>query len=202
MGSLFNTLSRLIDNGERQALSIIDEAQRAFNEFDFGATVKSLRDGFNDFAKNVKETISDLKVFVPFDEKTEEYTCDIKDGVITVKVTGKHRELEVTSTIPANCKVDEMKTFYDKKHKQLVFSIPKDITKDENVKKLKEAATQTLNGSAEWLKKALKEKAENVAASTTAPTSKPKARKKPIPKTAGYARGKDGKFVSTKKKNG
>ena len=206
MGSFFgNALSRLIDNGERQALSLMSEAQRAIDNFDFDATVDSIMetsknafDGFNDFMKTVNDSVSDFKVIIPFNEKKEKFNINIKNGVITVTVNGKGSHRETKATIPSNCITDEMKRFVDKKHGNLVVVIPKNLAEDENFKKLKETVSTKVNNTASWLKEALKERAEAVADATTAPTSKPKATKKAAVRPK-VVRGKDGKFRSTKK---
>ena len=162
---------------------------------------RSFLGGFNDFIKTVKDTVSDFKVIIPFDEKREKFNISIDNGVITVKVTGKGTRRETKATIPSNCITDQVKHFVDKKRGNLVVVIPKNVTEDENLKKIKDNFAGAVNETTSWLKDALKERAEAVAASTTAPTSKPKAEKKsatrkPEPKVV---RGKDGKFKSAKK---
>ena len=205
MGILGNVLSRLIDSGERQALSFMSEAQRAFDNFDFDATVDSIVEGsknvfadFSDFMKNIKETISDLKVIMPFNEKKERYDYSIKDGVLKVTVRGKKSVRETSTTIPSNCIIDDLSVFVDTKNGNLIITIPKNVAEDENVKKFKESVTSKANSTASWIKDALRERAKAVAASTTAPTSKPN--KKNIGKTKPkIVRGSDGKFKSAKK---
>lgn len=203
---LRDSLLRIIDNGERQALSLFDEAQRAFDNFDFDATVDSIIEGgktafanLNDVMKNIKDTISDFKVIVPFNEKKEKYEYSVEDGVIKVTVRGKGSLRETSATVPSNCIIDKLSVFVDKKKGNLVITIPKNLAEDETFKKLKESVTSKANGTADWLKDALKEKAEKVAASTTAPTSKPKAKKTTGKVKTKVVRGKDGKFKSVKK---
>jgi hypothetical protein len=205
MGSIGNALSRLIDNGERQALSFLSEAQRAIDNFDFDATVDSILEGgksafasFNDVMKNIKDTISDFKVIIPFNEKKEKYEYSVEDGVIKVTVKGKGSLRETSATIPSNCIIDKLSVFVDKKKGNLVITIPKNLAEDENIKKFKESVTSKANGTAGWIKDALKERAEKVAASTTAPTSKPRKNttRKVTPK---MVRGKDVKFKTAKK---
>ena len=207
-------LSRLIDNGERQALSMLNEAQRALNNFDFDATVDSIMeagknafDGFNDFMKTVKDSVSDFKIIVPFNEKKEKFNININNGVITVSVNGKGSRRETTATIPSNCITEKMNHFVDKKNGNLVVVIPKDLTEDESVKKLRELQKSIFaevgnkaNGTASWIKDALKERAEAVAASTTAPSSKRNSKKNVGKVKPKIVRGKDGKFKSTAKK--
>ena len=118
-----------------------------------------------------------------------------------MKVTGKGTKRETKATIPSNCITDKVKHFVDKKKGNLVVVIPKDVAEDENLKKIKDTFTDAVNDTTSWLKDALKERAEAVAASTTPPTSKAKTKKKttgpkPQPKVV---RGKDGKFTSAKK---
>lgn len=207
MGLLRNLFPRLIDDGERQALSIMDEVNRAFDNFDFDATIDSIMEsgknaiaGFNDFIKTVKDSVSDFRVIIPFDEKREKFNISIDGNVISVKVTGKGTKRETKATIPSNCITDKVKHFVDKKKGNLVVVIPKDVAEDENLKKIKDTFAGAVNDTASWLKDALKERAEAVAASTTPPTSKAKTKKatghKPQPKVV---RGKDGKFTSAKK---
>ena len=207
MGLLRNLFPRLIDDGERQALSIMDEVNRAFDNFDFDATMNSIMEsgrnaiaGFNDFIKTVKDSVSDFRVIIPFDEKREKFNISIDGNVISVKVTGKGTKRETKATIPSNCITDKVKHFVDKKKGNLVVVIPKDVAEDENLKKIKDTFAGAVNDTTSWLKDALKERAEAVAASTTPPTSKAKTKKatrpKPQPKVV---RGKDGKFTSAKK---
>jgi hypothetical protein len=203
MGILKNLFPRLIDDSERQMSSLI----KAIDDFDLDSTIDAVMEsgknaiaGFNDFIKTVKDTVSDFKVIIPFNEKTEKFNINVEDGVITVKVTGKGTRRETTATIPSNCLVDDIKHFIDKKNGNLVVVIPKDLSEDETLKKAKSTVTKTVTNTANWLKDALKERAEAVAASTTAPTSKPKggkktAARKPQPKVV---RGADGKFKSAK----
>ena len=207
MGLLRNLFPRLIDDGERQALSIMNEVNRAFDNFDFDATIDSIMEsgknaiaGFNDFIKTVKDSVSDFRVIIPFDEKREKFNISIDGNVISVKVTGKGTKRETKATIPSNCITDKVKHFVDKKKGNLVVVIPKDVADDENLKKIKDTFAGAVNDTTSWLKDALKERAEAVAASTTPPTSKAKTKKatgpKPQPKVV---RGKDGKFTSAKK---
>lgn len=208
MGLLSNLFPRLIDDGERQALSFMDEVNRAFDNFDFDATIDSIMEsgknaiaGFNDFIKTVKDSVSDFRVIIPFDEKREKFNISIDGNVISVKVTGKGTKRETKATIPSNCITDKVKHFVDKKKGNLVVVIPKDVAEDENLKKIKDTFAGAVNDTTSWLKDALKERAEAVAASTTPPTSKAKTKKKatgpkPQPKVV---RGKDGKFTSAKK---
>ena len=213
MGLLRNLFPRLIDDGERQALSIMDEVNRAFDNFDFDATIDSIMEsgknaiaGFNDFIKTVKDSVSDFRVIIPFNEKKEEFKYDIEGNILKVTVCSKNciknfSKRETTVTIPGNCMLDKISHTVDKKHGNLIVTIPKNVAEDENLKKIKDTFTDAVNDTTSWLKDALKERAEAVAASTTPPTSKAKTKKKttgpkPQPKVV---RGKDGKFTSAKK---
>jgi mRNA-degrading endonuclease RelE of RelBE toxin-antitoxin system len=181
------------------------DINKAFDDFDFDATVDSIVKGsksafasLNDIAKSVKDTVSDLKVIIQYDEKNEKFEYKVEDGILKVRVTGKNSVRETSATVPSNCLVDKITHYVDKKNGNLVVRIPKDVKNDENVKKFKESVINTANGTAEWIKNALKERAESVAASTTAPTSKPKTTKKSVRKPhSKVVRGKDGKFRST-----
>jgi len=205
MGLIRNLFPRLYDDTERQVTSLMRDINKAFDDFDFDATVDSIVEGsksafasLNDIAKSVKDTVSDLKVIIQYDEKNEKFEYKVEDGILKVRVTGKNSVRETSATVPSNCLVDKITHYVDKKNGNLVVRIPKDVKNDENVKKFKERVINTANGTAEWIKNALKERAESVAASTTAPTSKPKASKKPTRKPhPKVVRGKDGKFRST-----
>lgn len=204
MGLLRNLFPRLYDDTERQVTSFMRDINKAFDDFDFDATVDSIVKGsksafasLNDIAKSVKDTVSDLKVIIQYDEKNEKFEYKVEDGILKVRVTGKNSVRETSATVPSNCLVDKITHYVDKKNGNLVVRIPKDVKNDENVKKFKESVINTANGTAEWIKNALKERAESVAASTTAPTSKPKTAKKPVRKPhSKVVRGKDGKFRS------
>ena len=205
MGLIRNLFPRPYDDTERQVTSFMRDINKAFDDFDFDATVDSIVKGsksafasLNDIAKSVKDTVSDLKVIIQYDEKNEKFEYKVEDGILKVRVTGKNSVRETSATVPSNCLVDKITHYVDKKNGNLVVRIPKDVKNDENVKKFKESVINTANGTAEWIKNALKERAESVAASTTAPTSKPKTTKKPIRKPhSKVVRGKDGKFRST-----
>ena len=205
MGLIRNLFPRLYDDTERQVTSLMRDINKAFDDFDFDATVDSIVKGsksafasLNDIAKSVKDTVSDLKVIIQYDEKNEKFEYKVEDGILKVRVTGKNSVRETSATVPSNCLVDKITHYVDKKNGNLVVRIPKDVKNDENVKKFKESVINTANGTAEWIKNALKERAESVAASTTAPTSKPKTAKKPVRKPhSKVVRGKDGKFRST-----
>ena len=204
MGLIRNLFPRLYDDTERQVISFMRDINKAFDDFDFDATVDSIVKGsksafasLNDIAKSVKDTVSDLKVIIQYDEKNEKFEYKVEDGILKVRVTGKNSVRETSATVPSNCLVDKITHYVDKKNGNLVVRIPKDVKNDENVKKFKESVINTANGTAEWIKNALKERAESVAASTTAPTSKPKTTKKPVRKPhSKVVRGKDGKFRS------
>lgn len=205
MGLIRNLFPRLYDDTERQVTSLMRDINKAFDDFDFDATVDSIVKGsksafasLNDIAKSVKDTVSDLKVIIQYDEKNEKFEYKVEDGILKVRVTGKNSVRETSATVPSNCLVDKITHYVDKKNGNLVVRIPKDVKNDENVKKFKESVINTANGTAEWIKNALKERAESVAASTTAPTSKPKTTKKPVRRPhSKVVRGKDGKFRST-----
>lgn len=191
----------------KNALSLLSEAQRAIDSFDFDATVDSIVEGsrsafagFNDIMKNIKDTISDLKVIVPFNEKKEKYEYSVEDGILKVTVRGKKSVRETSTTIPSNCIIDKLSVFVDKKKGNLIITIPKNLAEDENLKKFKDTVSSKANDTASWIRDALKERAEAVAASTAAPTSKPKAKKNVGRVKPKVVRGKDGKFRSASKK--
>jgi hypothetical protein len=203
MGILDTALSRLIDNRE----SIIEEARRAFDAFDFDAAFDALTKkgselygGFNDFMKTVKDTVSDFKIVIPFDGRYEKFKYEINGDTLKVRVDGKHGFRETSASIPDNCKTDEIRHFVNDKKRLLIVVIPKTIKDDKSIKEAKEKVVKTAKSTADWIVKVIKDKraaAESVAKGTTPPTSSPKRAKRPTP-VKKVVRDAKGRFVSTK----
>ena len=179
MGILSKTLSNLLDNEERQALSLWSKARRrAIDTFSMDFGVKT------DY---IKETSSDLKVTIPFNEKEEKYDYSVNDGVIEVKVKGDGVFRKATSTIPSDCVTDELSVSVDKENSKLIVTIPKKAIETEN------------SSRSEVINDALKERAKTVASSTTAPKSKRNGRRPNRWVKPRIVVGKNGKIKTIKK---
>ena len=147
-----------------------------------------------DLMKIVKETVSDFKVVVPFNSRNEKFKYVFDGDMFIVTVTGNGSKSETKVTIPSNCLIDELTYSVNNKTKEVVFTIPKDITKDKTILKIKDAAVCKAKETVGWLKDSLKERAEAVAASTSSPRSKKTAwKKKPM-----YVRDAKGRFTAKK----
>ena len=214
MKRFIKLLSNLNDNAERHALSLFDEARNAFDnysngvqkfidDFDFDATVnslirsgKNLSSSVNEMLKNVSETLNDFKVTVSFDKETEKFKYEVKDGVINIKVLGKNSYRTLSRTIPQNAIVEDLHYHVNDKNKTVTFIIPKDISKDENVRSLKEATIGRAKSAAESIREMLKKRADEIANCSSTPSSKPK--KKATKKKVKFARDERGRFVKVK----
>lgn len=177
MGILSNSLSRLLDKS-----LVLDTF------FDRMAPL-----GRN-LLSIVRDTMSDFKVVIPFDSRNEKFKYDFDGNMFVVTVKGDGSESETKVTIPNNCIIDELTYSVNNKTKEVVFTIPKDITKDKTILKIKDAAVCKAKETVGWLRDSLKERAEAVAASTSSPRSKKTAwKKKPM-----YVRDAKGRFTTKK----
>lgn len=160
--SLFgSTLAQIFENSRKSALRLIDEAREAFDDFDTDEAIdsivkkgNSICSALSEFGKSVKETISDFKVIVPFDEDNEELNYRIEGYTIFIRIKTKHGFREMTASVPKNAIVDGAKLHINKKAKEAVIIIPKNLAEDEGLKNLKENLTEKIsNATDETLKK-------------------------------------------------
>jgi hypothetical protein len=138
-------LNDLVNN----ALFALNGFAKAVDKFDFDSAFdsfnKKIDDSFNklaDYATNVRNNLSDLKVYVPFDKNNDTLAWKVEGDVLTITSTSHDGTVKssVSTTIPENAKIDKMYKKYNKKTNVVTFTIPKEKTiealKDEKVKKL------------------------------------------------------------------
>ena len=103
MARFKNSLLALIDNSAAQAKNFIEDFNDAINSFNFDAQMdyfnerknelikrgNSLFNDFQDFFKQVKDTLSDFSVTIPFEEG-ESIDYKVEDGNILVKIGRAH----------------------------------------------------------------------------------------------------------------
>lgn len=199
MGLLSNALE-LMGRGRERALDVFNEAQRAFDFDEMLDTLLEKGNSFyNDFSElmdAIKDTVSDFKVVVPFNEKKESFNYEVKDGVLIVTVNSDDGKgfRETKTTIPSNCNVDEIHHVVNRKDGNVIVIIPKNVSEDEKVKKFKNDAIAKVKQTADKIK----ELAESVASSTSAPKSNGKHGKSKAHKVTRNAKGQ---FVAQKKKS-
>lgn len=138
-------LNDLVNN----ALFALNNITNTIDKFDFDSAFnsfnKKIDDSFNklaNYATNVRNNLSDLKIYVPFDKKNDTLAWTVEGDVLTITSTSHDGTVKssVSTTIPENAKVDKMYKKYDKKKNIVTFVIPKEKSiealKDEKVKKL------------------------------------------------------------------
>lgn len=130
-----------------KAFADFDKSLRTFvndNEMfnDLTNKGKTLYDGFKTTIKDVYETMSDLKVRIPYDKENDVISYSIDDKVFTVEVTAKDSSKHnvITTSLPQNAENNKLAQKYDETKKVMEFIIPKtkDITsiKNEKIQKL------------------------------------------------------------------
>lgn len=171
-----------------KALSEIDKTfttftneNKVFN--DIANRSKDLFSDFGSFIKEVHETMSDLKIEVPYNKETDTIQFTTEGGTFKVEVKSNDgsRQNSVSTTIPSNCEVDKLVQKYDENKKIIAFIIPKkkDIKeiKNEKIQKLIKAYEDTHNELRKQLKNEIlkiKADAENKEKTPNEETKKPK----------------------------
>ena len=108
---------------------------KAFNDFanenkafnDLMTRGKDLFGNVNGFVKEVHETLSDIKVEVPYDKVTDTLKYSTDNGTLDITVSsndGTYNKF-ISTTIPDNAMVDKLSKTYDSEHKLITFVIPK-----------------------------------------------------------------------------
>lgn len=165
MANLKEKLLGLIDNGTSAALSLVDRMNETINSIDWDEQFDSLNEmkdsliekgnsllgDFNELMKQVKNTISDFEVSVPFDESIgEKFESRIEGDKLIVEVTFKDENTErsnkTTVSIPKNCDVEKKTEKYNSITKTMTVVIPKAIsepTEEEKPKGFKINRTAT-----------------------------------------------------------
>lgn len=144
-------LMRMASLAAAQAKNMVDEVNDTLSSIDwdeqwarFNERKEALvrrgnawLDEFNEFVKQVRESVCDFKVTVPFDPNTEEYSYNINGEKLTIEVTFNSetttRCSKTTVVIPDHCDVSRIQTEVNKVKKTLTITIPKfPINTDED----------------------------------------------------------------------
>ena len=184
MKNFKNTLLSLIDNGANQAKSLIDDFNDVIDSFDLDSHIAFFNDKkkelikrgnelFGDFAellKQVKDSLTDFSVTVPFDESIgEKISYEVSDGKLNVEVSYKDesvtRSNKTSVAIPSNCDLDAISFDTNSVAKTATITIPKMV-----VEPIKEEAAPTEKPKKTVRKKAAKKKATEKVAEETAPS--------------------------------
>lgn len=148
-----NTFLSLIDDGAEQAKNFVEMV----NSFDWGAQVDYLKDyrdsliekgndlvkSFTDLLKQVKDSLTDFSVTVPFDESLgEKLSYKIEDNKLVVEVTYSDdttsRSNKTSVVIPSNCDLEKISHMVNAVTKTATITIPKVV-----IEPSKEEATPT-----------------------------------------------------------
>ena len=153
MGNLKEKLFGLIDSSASNAFNLINTVHEAIDSIDWDNQLKtfvSMKDSlvekgndflkdFNELMKQVKETINDFEVSIPFDESEgEKFNYSIVGNKLVLEVKFKDNTSErlnrTTVIIPDNCDVEKLTTRYNNVAKVMSVIIPKvmmETLKDE-----------------------------------------------------------------------
>ena len=180
-----NKLLGLIDNGTSQAKSLIESFNDVVDSFDMNAQIEYFNEKkkelikrgnelFGDFAellKQVKESITDFSVTVPFDESIgEKISYEVKDGKLEIEVSyadeSQTRSNKTSVVIPTNCDLEQVSFASNSTLKTATVTIPKKV-----IEPIKEEAAPTEKPKKKTVrKKAAKKAAEEVIPSQSEET--------------------------------
>lgn len=111
---------------------------------------------FNDFIKEVKDTVKDVEIKVPYDKSKDTIEYSIDDNTITVKVKSNDGTYQnvVSTTIPDNADVNDMYNLYDDKKKVAIYRIPKKkkVISQDKLDKLTNSLKDKIDDSVDSLK--------------------------------------------------
>lgn len=169
----------LIDNGASQAKSLIESFNDVVDSFDMDAQIEYFNEKkkelikrgnelFGDFAellKQVKESLTDFSVTVPFDESIgEKISYEVKDGKLEIEVSyadeSQTRSSKTSVVIPTNCDLEQVSFTSNSTLKTATVTIPKKV-----IEPIKEEAAPT-----EKPKKTVRKKAAKKAAKEETPS--------------------------------
>lgn len=169
----------LIDNGASQAKSLIESFNDVVDSFDMNAQIEYFNEKkkelikrgnelFGDFAellKQVKESLTDFSVTVPFDESIgEKISYEVKDGKLEIEVSyadeSQTRSNKTSVVIPTNCDLEQVSFTSNSTLKTATVTIPKKV-----IEPIKEEAAPT-----EKPKKTVRKKAAKKAAKEETPS--------------------------------
>ena len=165
----------LIDNGASQAKSLIESFNDVVDSFDMNAQIEYFNEKkkelikrgnelFGDFAellKQVKESLTDFSVTVPFDESIgEKISYEVKDGKLEIEVSyadeTQTRSSKTSVVIPTNCDLEQVSFTSNSTLKTATVTIPKKV-----IEPIKEEAAPTEKPKKKTVrKKAAKKAAE------------------------------------------
>ena len=170
----------LIDNGASQAKSLIESFNDVVDSFDMNAQIEYFNEKkkelikrgnelFGDFAellKQVKESLTDFSVTVPFDESIgEKISYEVKDGKLEIEVSyadeSQTRSNKTSVVIPTNCDLEQVSFTSNSTLKTATVTIPKKV-----IEPIKEEAAPT-----EKPKKTVRKKAAKKAVEETTPSN-------------------------------
>ena len=171
----------LIDNGASQAKSLIESFNDVVDSFDMNAQIEYFHEKkkelikrgnelFGDFAellKQVKESLTDFSVTVPFDESIgEKISYEVKDGKLEIEVSyadeSQTRSSKTSVVIPTNCDLEQVSFISNSTLKTATVTIPKKV-----IEPVKEEAAPTEKPK----KKTVRKKAAKKAAEETTPSN-------------------------------
>ncbi len=169
----------LIDNGASQAKSLIESFNDVVDSFDMNAQIEYFNEKkkelikrgnelFGDFAellKQVKESLTDFSVTVPFDESIgEKISYEVKDGKLEIEVSyadeSQTRSNKTSVVIPTNCDLGQVSFTSNSTLKTATVTIPKKV-----IEPIKEEAAPTEKPKKTVRKKAAKKAAEEATPS-------------------------------------
>ena len=169
----------LIDNGASQAKSLIESFNDVVDSFDMDAQIEYFNEKkkelikrgnelFGDFAellKQVKESLTDFSVTVPFDESIgEKISYEVKDGKLEIEVSyadeSQTRNSKTSVVIPTNCDLEQISFTSNSTLKTATVTIPKKV-----IDPVKEEAAPTEKPKKTVRKKAAKKAAEEATPS-------------------------------------
>jgi hypothetical protein len=176
-----NKLLGLIDNGASQAKSLIESFNDVVDSFDMNAQIEYFNEKkkelikrgnelFGDFAellKQVKESLTDFSVTVPFDESIgEKISYEVKDGKLEIEVSyadeSQTRSNKTSVVIPTNCDLEQASFTSNSTLKTATVTIPKKV-----IEPIKEEAAPTEKPK----KKTVRKKAAKKAAEEATPSN-------------------------------
>ena len=171
----------LIDNGASQAKSFIESFNDVVDSFDMNAQIEYFNEKkkelikrgnelFGDFAellKQVKESLTDFSVTVPFDESIgEKISYEVKDGKLEIEVSyadeSQTRSNKTSVVIPTNCDLEQVSFTSNSTLKTATVTIPKKV-----IEPIKEEAAPTEKPK----KKTVRKKAAKKAAEEATPSN-------------------------------
>lgn len=218
MANFKEKLLGLIDNGAATARAFMDTMNETIDSIDWNAQFNSLMDmkdslmekrnalmkEFNELMKQVKNSITDFEVTVPFDEALgEKFESKVENGKLIIEVTFKDDNCERSSktavNVPENCDVEKMTQKYNATNKTMTVVIPKVIMEPVKEEKPKGYKLKTATATPKKKVETPKEEAEPHQAESKLlkrfreNTRNPKVETQPT--SEGMPRGANGRFV-------